>query len=114
MVDATTEHFVFQLTGRTDKVEQFIAIMAPLGLVEDLPHGQRRAQPRSGGSGRLSATRDWMLTGIACRLPLAKPSVALIATMPCHLSVNLNAIAMLRNRRNLPWPSVVGMGRIAL
>ena len=34
--------------------------------------------------------------------------------MPCHLSVNLNAIAMLRNRRNLPWPSVVGMGRIAL
>jgi pyridoxine 5-phosphate synthase len=34
--------------------------------------------------------------------------------MTCHLSVNLNAIAMLRNRRNLPWPSVVGMGRIAL
>jgi pyridoxine 5-phosphate synthase len=34
--------------------------------------------------------------------------------MPCHLSVNLNAIAMLRNRRNLPWPSVVGIGRIAL
>ena len=34
VVDATTEHFVFQLTGRTDKVEQFIAIMAPLGLVE--------------------------------------------------------------------------------
>jgi pyridoxine 5-phosphate synthase len=35
-------------------------------------------------------------------------------SMPCHLSVNLNAIAMLRNRRNLPWPSVVGIGRIAL
>ncbi len=34
--------------------------------------------------------------------------------MPCQLSVNVNAIAMLRNRRNLPWPSVVGMGRIAL
>ncbi len=34
--------------------------------------------------------------------------------MPCELSVNLNAIAMLRNRRNLPWPSVVGLGRIAL
>jgi pyridoxine 5-phosphate synthase len=34
--------------------------------------------------------------------------------MSCHLSVNLNAIAMLRNRRDLPWPSVVGMGRIAL
>ncbi len=34
--------------------------------------------------------------------------------MTSHLSVNLNAIAMLRNRRDLPWPSVVGMGRIAL
>jgi len=34
--------------------------------------------------------------------------------MTCELSVNLNAVAMLRNRRNLPWPSVVGMGRIAL
>lgn len=34
--------------------------------------------------------------------------------MTCELSVNLNAIAMLRNRRDLPWPSVVGMGRSAL
>jgi len=34
--------------------------------------------------------------------------------MPADLSVNLNAIAQLRNRRDLPWPSVVGMGRIAL
>lgn len=31
-----------------------------------------------------------------------------------HLSVNLNAIAQLRNRRAVPWPSVVGMARIAL
>jgi pyridoxine 5-phosphate synthase len=34
--------------------------------------------------------------------------------MPAQLSVNLNAIAMLRNRRDLPWPSVTGFGRIAL
>lgn len=34
--------------------------------------------------------------------------------MAAKLSVNLNAIAMLRNRRDLPWPSVVGLGRIAL
>jgi len=34
--------------------------------------------------------------------------------MPVCLSVNLNAIAQLRNRRDLPWPSVTGMGRIAL
>lgn len=30
------------------------------------------------------------------------------------LSVNLNAIAMLRNRRDMPWPSLIDLGRIAL
>lgn len=34
--------------------------------------------------------------------------------MTVALSVNLNAVAQLRNRRDLPWPSVTGMGRIAL
>lgn len=34
--------------------------------------------------------------------------------MPPHLSVNLNAIALLRNRRDLPWPSVTGIGALAL
>lgn len=34
--------------------------------------------------------------------------------MPAQLSVNLNAVAMLRNRRDLPWPSVPALGRIAL
>jgi pyridoxine 5-phosphate synthase len=34
--------------------------------------------------------------------------------MPCQLSVNVNAIAYLRNRRDLPWPSVVGLSRVAL
>lgn len=34
--------------------------------------------------------------------------------MTTALSVNVNAIAFLRNRRDLPWPSVTGLGRIAL
>jgi pyridoxine 5-phosphate synthase len=34
--------------------------------------------------------------------------------MPAKLSVNLNAVAMLRNRRDLPWPDLAGLGRIAL
>ena len=34
--------------------------------------------------------------------------------MPANLSVNLNAVAQLRNRRDLPWPSVTGMARLAL
>jgi len=34
VIDASTEHFVFELTGRTSKIEQFISIMTELGLVE--------------------------------------------------------------------------------
>lgn len=34
--------------------------------------------------------------------------------MPAKLSVNLNAVAIVRNRRDLPWPSVTGVGHIAL
>ena len=34
--------------------------------------------------------------------------------MPAKLSVNMNAIALLRNRRDLPWPNVVELGRVAL
>ncbi len=34
--------------------------------------------------------------------------------MPCKLSVNVNAIAYLRNRRHVPWPDLVELGRIAL
>ncbi len=33
VVDANTEHFVFEITGRPSKIEQFITIMQPLGLV---------------------------------------------------------------------------------
>ena len=31
-----------------------------------------------------------------------------------RLSVNLNAVAFLRNRRDLPWPSVLGTARVVL
>ncbi len=34
--------------------------------------------------------------------------------MGCKLSVNVNAVAYLRNRRTVPWPSLAGIGRIAL
>lgn len=34
VIDASTEHFVFEITGRTTKIEQFISIMRDLGLVE--------------------------------------------------------------------------------
>ena len=34
VIDASIEHFTFEITGRVSKIEQFIAIMEPLGLVE--------------------------------------------------------------------------------
>jgi acetolactate synthase-1/3 small subunit len=34
VVDASTESFVFELTGKPDKIDQFISLMVPLGLVE--------------------------------------------------------------------------------
>ena len=34
VIDATTESFIFELTGRTDKINQFVELMRPVGLVE--------------------------------------------------------------------------------
>jgi acetolactate synthase-1/3 small subunit len=34
VIDAGTENFTFEITGATEKIEQFIALMLPLGLVE--------------------------------------------------------------------------------
>jgi acetolactate synthase I/III small subunit len=34
VIDANTEHFIFEITGKVSKIEQFISIMQPLGLVE--------------------------------------------------------------------------------
>ena len=34
VIDATTESFIFEITGASDKIDQFISLMVPLGLVE--------------------------------------------------------------------------------
>ena len=34
IVDATTESFIFELTGRPDKIDEFVDLMRPIGLVE--------------------------------------------------------------------------------
>lgn len=34
VIDATVEHFVFEMTGRSNKIDQFISLMGPIGLVE--------------------------------------------------------------------------------
>ena len=34
IVDATTESFVFELTGEPEKIDEFVDLMRPIGLVE--------------------------------------------------------------------------------
>lgn len=34
VIDSTTEHFVFEVTGKSSKIEKFVSIMGPIGLVE--------------------------------------------------------------------------------
>src|SRR3989440_11040609 len=34
VIDASTESFVFEITGASDKIETFVGLMLPLGLVE--------------------------------------------------------------------------------
>ncbi len=34
VIDATIESFVFEITGATDKIDKFLSLMIPLGLVE--------------------------------------------------------------------------------
>jgi acetolactate synthase I/III small subunit len=34
VIDATVESFVFEITGGSDKIDQFVVLMLPLGLVE--------------------------------------------------------------------------------
>ncbi|MNL77144.1 Acetolactate synthase small subunit [compost metagenome] len=34
VIDANIDHFVFEITGKPSQIEQFIAIMKPLGLIE--------------------------------------------------------------------------------
>jgi acetolactate synthase-1/3 small subunit len=34
VVDASTEHFIFEITGRVSKIDQFVSLMQPIGLVD--------------------------------------------------------------------------------
>jgi acetolactate synthase I/III small subunit len=34
VIDATAESFVFEITGGTGKIDQFVALMLPLGLID--------------------------------------------------------------------------------
>jgi pyridoxine 5-phosphate synthase len=84
----------FQATGGGDGIERVHA--APFGGVS------------------LTGTHEWRCLFPQKALDRSKSPQTGRPRMPAKLSVNLNAIALLRNRRDLPWPSVTSLGRIAL
>ena len=49
VVDATRDHFIFQMTGRSPRVDQFVEVMAPLGLVEVCKTGVAAVSRGAGG-----------------------------------------------------------------
>jgi len=34
VVDATVDHFILEITGKSSKIDQFVSVMKPLGLIE--------------------------------------------------------------------------------
>jgi len=54
VIDTTHESFVFELTGASSKIDKFIGLMRPLGLVElsrtgvlSITRGSRRCEARA-------------------------------------------------------------------
>ena len=51
VIDASLESFVFEITGATDKIDKFVSLMIPLGLVEVSRTGVAAIQRGSEGMG---------------------------------------------------------------
>jgi SAM-dependent methyltransferase len=72
VIDASTESFVFEITGSSDKIESFVALMIPLGLVEVSRTGIVAIARGPEGMER------WRVTGITLKGGLARFAVASI------------------------------------
>jgi len=57
VIDATTESFVFEITGASDKIETFIGLMLPIGFVEVARSGVVAISRGPEGQGALTAER---------------------------------------------------------
>ena len=60
VVDTTTESFVFELTGSTDKLDAFIELMRDLGLAEVVAHRRCRPGPRQAHHRDDANVNDWL------------------------------------------------------
>ena len=105
VIDASTEHFIFEITGKQSKIDQFIVLMQPLGLVEVSRTGlaaiSRGAERMYTKTGRMFATElaDF-ITG-----PTARSSRSLSFSIPrsrprCWPSNSLGAITLLTSPKS--------------
>ena len=58
VIDATIESFVFEITGGSDKIDQFVELMRPLGLVEVSRTGIVAISRGAGGDVRAGGRRS--------------------------------------------------------
>ena len=75
VIDATVDHFVFEVTGRTSKIEQFIADHGAAGARRGVPHRHRRglARPGSGLTRRACPTSCWPPSSCSRWRPCSRP-----------------------------------------
>ena len=60
VIDASTESFIFEITGKPDKVDQFISLMVPHRPGRSRAHRRCRHFARAGGHEGLSARRYFL------------------------------------------------------
>src|SRR5262249_47750018 len=77
VIDATTESFVFEITGDSDKIETFIGLMLPIGFVEVARAGIVAISRGPEGQGALTAERQILQV---CAAPCRKPASTFSST----------------------------------
>ena len=77
VIDAGTESFIFEITGASEKIEQFIALMLPLGLVEVSRTGVVAIARGAGGDVRRCLTCVRLMPyDVAMRIAICRHKVA--------------------------------------
>jgi len=95
VIDATTESFVFEITGASEKIEQFIALMLPLGLVEVARTGIAAASP--------SAQMVWPST---CLVTSSRRSMVSGVASPSRRRSMVRHIQPVPSRHGVHWPQL--------
>ncbi len=73
MIDASLESFIFEITGATDKIDKFVSLMIPLGLVEVSRTGVAAISAARKGWERARRRRDCRFDPCGVRIYIVYP-----------------------------------------